>query len=376
MRSRVPARLGPGSSEFPSRLRKLRRAAAKQGFPIGEAEVLLISEQSNIRYLSGFTGSSGYLLVGTSFACLYTDGRYTVQARQQAASAADVVITERNPLPKIAEDLKKRRIRQIGFEENRAPFSLYHWLRRSLRGRRIVALNGLVEGLRLIKSPAEMEKLRQSALLNSKAFDRACREVRPSWTEARFAAEIEYQMRGLGAEKAAFDTIVAGGGHSALPHAQPRPVRLEPKSLIVVDQGAILDGYRSDMTRMVCLGRVSQVRRQLYEAVLEAQLAALDAVRTGVQAATVDRKARQVLRRFKLEKAFTHGTGHGLGLEIHESPRVGIGEKTRLAAGMVITIEPGAYVEELGGVRIEDTVAVTSNGCKILTPTPKRLRRL
>ena len=358
-----------------ARLRKLRRAAAKHGVVLDESAALLIAELSNVRYLTGFAGSNGYLLIGNSFAVLYTDGRYRTQARQQAA-AVDVVITERDSLPTIVDDLKKKRVGRLGFEENRAPFALYNWLRQALRGRRLIGLNGLVEGLRLIKSPDEIAKMRRAARLSSNAFRRACSEVRPTWTEARFAAEIEYQMRGLGAEKAAFDTIVAGGLHSALPHAEPRRVPLEPHTLIVVDQGAILDGYTSDMTRMVCLGRVNQDRRRLYRAVLEAQLAALDAVRAGVQAATVDRRARQVLRRFKLDKAFMHSAGHGLGLEIHESPRIGPGEKTRLAAGMVITIEPGAYLDELGGVRIEDTVVVTPHGCEILTPTPKRLLRL
>ncbi len=369
---------GPGQGSL-ARLGKLRKAAARQGFAVdqsgSESGALLISGRSNIRYLSGFTGSAGYLLVGPSSATLYTDGRYKTQARQQT-TAADVVITERDPLPTIAEDIKRKRIRRLGFEENRARFAMYDWLRRTLRGRRLVALNGLVEGLRLIKSPDEIAKMRRSALLNARAFRQACRVVRPTWTEARFAAEIEYQMRTLGAEKPAFDTIVAGGLHSALPHGLPRRVPLEPNTLIVVDQGAILDGYTSDMTRMVCLGRVDSARRRLYRAVLEAQLAALDAVRAGVQAATVDRRARQVLRQFKLEKAFTHSAGHGLGLEIHESPRVGPGEKARLAAGMVITIEPGAYLDDLGGVRIEDTVVVTPNGCEIITPTSKRLLRL
>ena len=370
-----PSRTAATSDTSRARLGKLRRAASRQGFNVDESGALLISGLSNIRYLSGFTGSAGYLLVGPSSATLYTDGRYTTQAREEAP-AFEVVITERDALPAIVNDIRTNRIKRLGFEENRAPFAMYNWLRRALRGRRLIALNCLVEGLRLVKDLAEIARMRRSAALNSKAFRAACRAVRSGWTEARFAAEIEYQMRTLGAEGPAFDTIVASGFHSALPHGRPRRLPLEPNTLVVVDQGAILDGYTSDMTRTVCLGRVDAARRRLYQAVLEAQLAAVDAVRSGVQAATVDRRARQVLRRFKLGKAFTHSVGHGLGLEIHEPPRVGPDEKTRLAAGMVITIEPGAYLEDLGGVRIEDTVIVTPNGCEIITPTSKRLLRL
>jgi Xaa-Pro aminopeptidase len=180
----------------------------------------------------------------------------------------------------------------------------------------------------------------------------------------------------MGASKPAFDTIVASGARSALPHASPQPIALERNSPIVVDQGAILDDYVSDMTRLVCLGRLSSRQRLLFRAVREAQQAAIDAVKAGVKAHSVDRKARQVLKKFKLDQAFSHSTGHGIGLEIHEQPRIGLQESVRLANGMVITIEPGAYVEGVGGVRIEDVVVVTSTGCEVLTRTPRHVRVL
>jgi len=190
------------------------------------------------------------------------------------------------------------------------------------------------------------------------------------------AAEIDYRMRKLGAEKPAFETIVAAGARSALPHAQPSDKIIGPNELLLIDMGATLAGYASDMTRSVFLGRAGSRIKRIYEAVLEAQLAALDAVRPGVTAGHVDRQARQALKRRRLDNAFVHSTGHGLGLEIHEPPRLGKNDKTRLQEGMAITIEPGAYLEGFGGVRIEDTAVVTKNGCEILTPTSKEFREI
>jgi Xaa-Pro aminopeptidase len=192
--------------------------------------------------------------------------------------------------------------------------------------------------------------------------------------EQDLAAELEYRMRRLGAEKPAFDTIVAAGARSALPHALPTQARLRPGGLVVVDMGAIQDGYCSDMTRMLFLGAPAARVKRTYRAVLEAQLAAIDAVRAGVTTAHVDRQARRVLETYGLERAFVHSTGHGLGLEIHEPPRIGKRDKGRLETGMAVTIEPGVYLEGFGGIRIEDTVVVTPSGCEILTPTNKELR--
>ncbi len=191
--------------------------------------------------------------------------------------------------------------------------------------------------------------------------------------ERDLAAEIDLRMRCLGAEKPAFETIVAAGARSALPHAHPTAALLGPQQLVLIDMGSFLDGYASDMTRMLFLGRPNARVLRLYRAVLEAQLAAIDAVRPGVTTAYVDRRARNVLRAYDLDRAFVHSTGHGLGLEIHELPRIGRKDKTRLAAGMAITIEPGVYLEGAGGIRIEDTLVVTAHGCEVLTPTPKEL---
>ncbi len=368
-----PRKTRADAAAFTQRIKKLRRVLAKAG--LDETADFLVSANSNIEYLCGFTGSYGFLLVSAEDAVLYTDGRYTTQAKSQAHGVRICESTQR-PLDQLISDLKEQRIRRLGVEENRISYALVQTLRRQLRRARIEPLNGIVEQLRLVKTADEIQKIRRAARLNSKAFDEVCSRARSNWTEARFAAEVDFTFRSLGAEGPGFETIVASGPHSALPHARARPQSIIPASLVVVDHGAILDGYNSDMTRTISFGRVGDEERRIFQGVYEAQKAAVDKVRCGVKAATVDRAARRVIEAFGLGDAFPHATGHGVGLEIHEQPRIGAGEQTRLASGMVITIEPGAYVEGVGGVRIEDLVLVTKTGCEILSRTPRRLRTL
>jgi Xaa-Pro aminopeptidase len=228
----------------------------------------------------------------------------------------------------------------------------------------------------MIKSPEEIDQIRRSVLVNSEAYARTLRRVRLGMRERDVAAELDYQMRMLGAEKSAFYTIVAAGIRTALPHASPTSHRLEENDLLLIDMGACLDGYMSDMTRVAFLGFPNKRIKTLYGAVLEAQLAAIASVKPGVTATRVDAAAREVLKRHALDRHFVHSTGHGLGLEIHEGPRIGKKDQTKLTAGMAITIEPGVYIEGLGGIRIEDTVLVTANGCEVLTPTTKEFVHL
>jgi Xaa-Pro aminopeptidase len=235
-------------------------------------------------------------------------------------------------------------------------------------------VRGWIEEMRMIKSAGELELIRCSVQTNSRAFERAAGSVKAGMRESDLAAELEYRMRRLGAEKPSFETIVAGGERSALPHAQPTGARLRSGDLVVVDMGAFQEGYASDMTRMLFVGTPPAKVKRMYRAVLEAQLAAIDAVRDGARTAAVDAAARRVLKGYGLDRAFTHSTGHGLGLEIHEPPRLGKRDELRLKAGMAVTIEPGVYVRGFGGIRIEDTVVVTKTGCEILTPTSKDLR--
>lgn len=346
--------------------------------PFGELKIdaLLVSAPPNVRYLSGFTGDNGLLLVTPDSQTLFTDPRFTIQAAEECA--CPVVTISKTPLDQAAiQMIRKRRWKRVGFEASRMLYEVHMRLAKSLpKGVMLKPIGPVVEKLRMIKSDAEIARIRRSVLTNSEAFEKATRSIRRGASESAIAAELEYQMRRLGAEKAAFETIVAIGPRSALPHAQPTARKLANDELLLIDMGACQDGYMSDMTRVLFLGRPSRRVRSMYNAVLKAQLAAIDAVRPGVTAAHVDRAARRVLETEGLGSEFVHSTGHGLGLEIHEGPRVGRRDKTKLEAGMVITIEPGAYIRDFGGIRIEDTVLVTKNGCEVLTPTSKELRLL
>jgi Xaa-Pro aminopeptidase len=349
-----------------------RRDTVAAGLADRKLDALLVAFSANLRYLTGFTGSNGSLLVHRSGAILFTDPRYMIQAGQEASCGIKIA---KGPLVvEIAAAIGRLRLRRIGYEPARMTCD---WLQ-SLEGRlparaSLEPVAGWIEELRAIKSAAELERIRRSVETNSRAFEQTVKRVREGMTEQDLAAELEYRMRRLGAEKPAFETIVAGGRRGALPHAQPTAEPIRAGSLVVVDMGALQEGYCSDMTRMLHLGTPGAKVKRLYGAVLEAQLAAIDAVRAGASTAHVDRQARKVLRSYGLERAFVHSTGHGLGLEIHEPPRIGRRDKARLETGMAITIEPGIYLQDFGGIRIEDTVAVTANGCEILTPTSKEL---
>jgi len=335
-----------------------------------KADALLVTSPANVRYLSDFDGSNGLLLLTPSETHFFTDPRYEIAAKQNISGKVHVV---KGPLvAAVAQVVKRKRLRRIGFESGWTEYDAFLRLKETLPpSASLVPIGRIIEERRMIKSPAEIDIIRRSVNLNSEAYSRVLRRIRPGVRELDIAAEIEFQMKVLGAEKPAFDTIVAAGPRAALPHAHPGPYRLEPNELLLIDMGASLQGYCSDMTRTIHLGTPPKRIREMYRAVLEAQLAGIAAVRPGVTAGKVDAAARKVLKKHKLDKAFVHSTGHGLGLEIHEPPRLGRKDPTRLEAGMAITIEPGAYIEGLAGIRIEDTVLVTESGCEVLTPSSK-----
>ena len=353
-----------------------RGALADQLAPL-KADAALVSFLPNVRYLTGYTGSNGLLLLlASGGATFFTDPRYRIQAAAEVNCR--IKVSSGPILPDVVARVASKKIRRLGFEKSRLTFEQYEFLKSKLPLRcSLEPLSGLVEALRMVKSRQEIALIRRSVDVNSKAFAIALRSVSAGRTrEIDLAAEIDHQMRKHGAERPAFETIVAAGARTALPHAQPTARLIGKNELLLIDMGAALDGYASDMTRVVFLGRPNAGIKRVYRAVLEAQLAAIDAVRPGVTAGLVDRAARRSLKAEKLDKAFVHSTGHGLGLEIHEPPRLGKNEKTILQEGMAITIEPGVYLEGFGGVRIEDTVVVTKTGCEVLTPTSKELREL
>ncbi len=355
------------STEFAERRRRARALFASR-----KIDALIASSAPNVRYLTGFTGSNGMALVWAGGAILFTDPRYGIQAASEVD--CEVRVARGQLHVELVKAAARRRLRRLGFEEGRVTFKTCREIEAALPlGGTLEPTAGLCEALRVVKSAGEIELVRRSVQLNSEAFSRAMTRLRAGMTESALAAEIDYQMRLLGADGPAFDTIVAAGPRSAMPHASPSSRTIRLNQLVLVDMGASREGYASDMTRMAFLGRPGRKVRNLYSAVLEAQLAAIDAVRAGVPAGNVDRAARRVLRAHGVERAFVHSTGHGLGLEIHEPPRLAKGVETPLEAGMTITVEPGAYLEGFGGIRIEDTVVVTSSGCGILTPTSKEL---
>lgn len=336
-----------------------------------KVDALLVSSPANVRYLTDYSGSNGFVLITPEGAHFFTDPRYAIASRQMSSK---VHVVKGPMIAGIAAALKRLRIRKIGFEAAWLRYEEYARLKDALTlGAGLSPVGRVVEELRMVKSAVEIAKIRRSVDVNSEALARGLKRIKAGAREHEIAAEIDYQMRRLGAEKPAFETIVAAGERSALPHAHPSERRLGANELLLIDMGASVDGYASDMTRVVHSGKPPGRVRELYRAVLEAQLAAIDAVRPGIAANKVDRAARKVLKRHNLDRAFVHSTGHGLGLEIHEPPRVAKSEKLALRAGMAITIEPGAYLEGFAGVRIEDTVLVTANGCEVLTPTPKEL---
>lgn len=345
------------------------RARLKEMDP--QCEAVLVSSLQNVRYLTGFTGSNGVAVVSAGGTWFFTDPRYQFQAAQEVTANVKVVS---GPLQvHAARLLAKKKLRRFGFEQDHLTAGDMEMLAKKMPPRTaFVPCGGQVEILRMVKSAEELAAIRRSVMTNSRALDAVMGSIRIGMSELELAGEIEFQMRKNGAEKPSFDTIVASGARSALPHAHPTKAAIE-RGVLLIDMGTFEEGYASDMTRTFFVGSASREMRRLYKAVLEAQLAAIDAVRAGVRASAVDRAARKVLAGHGMEKAFMHSTGHGLGLEIHEPPRIGKKEKTKLETGMAITIEPGAYVEGIGGVRIEDTVVVTANGCEILTPTNKTM---
>ena len=356
------------AKEFAAR----RRVVASQ-LVEHDLDALVVSSGPNVRYLTGYTGSNGMAVLSPDRAMFFTDPRYRIQAAQEVDCSVRVVSGPM--LPHVAQYLRRVRSRRVGFEKSHVTVADHQTLKDALPMRSsLEPVVGWIERQRAVKSPQEISAIRRSVELNSRAYEQAAKHIRPGMRESEFAAELDYRVRRQGAEGPAFETIVAAGARTALPHARPTSARMGRGALVLVDMGALLDGYASDMTRMLFLGRPGSRVKRAYEAVLEAQLAAIDGVRAGVHAHTVDRAARRVLAGHGLARAFVHSTGHGLGLEIHEPPRIGKKEKTRLLSGMTITIEPGVYLEGFGGIRIEDTVAVTDNGCEVLTTTSKELR--
>jgi Xaa-Pro aminopeptidase len=356
---------------FTGRVQQIRQALAHCG-----ASALLETHLPNIYYLSGFTGDSGALLVESNSVTLFTDGRFTTQAREESPGAR-LHIHRKSLLEAVAEHLRRSRRAKVAVAPSRLTLAGWTTLKQHCGNTvRWVPQEGLVERARGIKDKLEIAAIRDACRVICAVMEEAIGAIRPGITELEIAAEIGYLMRRKGASGESFEAIVAAGPRSALPHARPTTRPIGKNELVVLDMGAIVNHYCSDITRTVYVGRAPSRVRRWYQAVLQAQQAAREALRDGVSAGAVDAAARGVLKRKDLGKYFVHSTGHGIGLEIHEDPRIARGQKKRLVSGNVVTLEPGVYIEGVGGIRIEDDALVTPRGCEILTSTPRELLEL
>jgi Xaa-Pro aminopeptidase len=353
-----------------------------------DADAMLITHPVDVRYLTGFTGSNAALVLPQTAPnsrkirdsprgnkpVLFTDGRYIQQAKRETKHAG-VVIAQGPILREACAWMLDVGVRRCAFDAEcmtvAALDMLRQWIPGSQRRGFFQSVPPLVAKLREIKDTEEIARLRAAAQLGCSLFENLLKQIEAGKREVEVAAHLEFAARMAGAEGMSFETIVAGGARSALPHGHATEQRMPRQGFVVLDFGVMLSGYCSDMTRTVHLGRATATERATYEAVLEAQMAAIAAVRPGVHCGEVDEAARSVLRREKLADFFTHSTGHGVGLEIHEGPRIAAKQRQQLKPGMVITIEPGVYLPGRFGVRIEDMVLVTRSGAEILTAATK-----
>jgi Xaa-Pro aminopeptidase len=354
----------------------LRRRALASLLSEARLDCLLVTCPANWYYLTGFTGESGGLVLSQKGASLVTDGRFSVQGREET-SGVRIMLQKSSLFESLGHLLKSTGARRVGFDPGQLTVAQLRAVRRAAgRRKRWISAPDKVEALRMRKDAGELSQMRKAAVLAGEVVQAAIRLLKPGIREMEVAAEIEYQMRKRGASGPAFETIVAFGERAALPHARPTAKRLRKNELVVLDLGVILGHYCSDITRTVFVGRASRRIRSWYQAVLEAQTAAIAAVRAGASCGDVDAAARQVLAGYRLDGLFVHSTGHGLGLAVHEDPRLARGQKRRLEPGNVITIEPGVYAEGIGGIRIEDDVAVHQDRTEVLTRIPRDLIEL
>lgn len=352
------------------RVNKLRAAMTGLGL-----EGFLVSRPENRTYLSGFTGSNALLLITATEALLLTDFRYVEQARAEAPGFQ--VVRPQGVLEDgLVTEVRSRGLKSLGFENDHLTYKDYQGYLDKLPDTAFRATSGMVENIRGIKDNGEIELLRKAVYIADLAFDHILDFIQPGVQETDLALELEFFMRRNGAQKAAFDLIVASGPRSALPHGVASEKEIQPGELITMDFGAVYKGYHSDITRTVVLGKANPKQREIYNIVLEAQLKSIEAIKPGIMAGTVDTVARDFIARHGYGANFGHGLGHSVGLAIHEKPSLATKDQTVLQKGMTVTVEPGIYLPGWGGVRIEDIVVVTDNGREILTRAPKEMMEL
>lgn len=351
------------------RMERLMACLKEQG-----TDAVLVADGCNMRYLSGFSGATGYLYVSEKHQVILTDSRYTTQAKGESCGFE---VTEVSGVAGYTEAIGKLMtedgIGSLGFEDQVMIYADVAGLQKELPPVQWKALGSSLNDLRMIKTEEELAYIERAQHIGDEAFSHILTVLRPGMTELEVAAELEGYMKRHGATGLSFDTIVASGIHSAMPHATPSEKKLENGDFLTMDFGCLYKGYCSDMTRTVVIGKASEQQRELYQVVLSAQEAALAVIREGLTGEEVDKAARDIIRNAGYGDYFGHGLGHSVGLFIHEEPRLSPSGHTVLKRGMTETVEPGIYLPGVGGVRIEDLVAVTENGCRNFTNSPKNL---
>ncbi|HEY3967231.1 MAG TPA: Xaa-Pro peptidase family protein [Planctomycetaceae bacterium] len=356
-------------------LRRHKLLQQIKGQPI---EALLVSNETNVSYLTGFTGDSSYLLIGQELCVLISDGRYTTQISQECPGL-DVSIRPQTDtiIVAAAKVVKRAKLNKVGIEADHLTVAHLEKLKTEVQGLEACPTTGAVESLRQIKDADEVAEIRRAIYQAEKGFDVLRAQLRPDMSELQAAHSLEQAMRQFGATVAAFPPIIAVGERAALPHARPTAGLISEADFVLIDWGATAaSGYRSDLTRILVTGKISPKLEKVYGVVLKAQRAAIRSIRSGARCRDVDAVARRVIESAGFGKQFSHGLGHGIGLNVHEGPRMSAASDAELKPGMVVTVEPGVYLEGWGGVRIEDDCLVTRQGCEVLTSAPKEFGQI
>ncbi|MEM4284256.1 MAG: Xaa-Pro peptidase family protein [Candidatus Caldarchaeum sp.] len=330
------------------------------------------SDRSNLYYMTGFWGSYGVLIITQEQQLFATDSRYIERAKSDLKDYKVIEVKGRGGAPWIAARCKRLRIKTLGINAPTTSVAFFHQLRDHLKRVRLKSVEGVIERLRTVKDETEISKIANAIALTDRAFEFILGRVKPGVTERELAWEIEKYARTHGAEALAFPSIVAAGPASALPHYEPQDRPVEHGNFLLFDMGLKVDRYCADLTRTVVVGRATRQQQKIYKIVLEAQLRAIENLHAGLTSKQADAPARDVIKNAGYGKNFGHGTGHGLGLEVHEGPRLSRFGKDKLRAGNVVTIEPGIYLPGWGGVRIEDVAVIEEKGCRVLTQAPKK----